>query len=258
MESVSLHDDIRLKAEPGTGVTARSNLTYLPGDSRNIAVKAAETFLRETEISNQRLVIDITKRIPVCAGMAGGSSDAAAVLRGLNQMFKTGLSEKELELMGVSIGSDVPYCVAGGTALAEGRGEILTPLPPMPDCHIVICKPKFPISTPELFARIDTVKIRNRPDTAGIIQALGKGSLRDIARRMYNVFEDVLRREEREVRKIKNLLLRYDAMGATMSGTGPTVFGVFENLGRAKRAYNVLKPLYDDCYLTKNIRKLEI
>lgn len=258
MESVALCDDIRIECQPGEGIAVRTNLSYLPSDDRNIAAAAARLFLRETGISGKGLAVDIHKRIPVCAGMAGGSSDAAAVLRGLNSMLRTGLSRSDLELMGARLGSDVPYCVAGGTALAEERGERLTPLPAMPGCHIVICKPKFPVSTPKLFSRLDMGKIRNRPDTAGIIKGLETGNLREIARRMYNVFEDVLCQEKEDVQMIKSTLLHYEALGAVMSGTGPAVFGVFDDPQKARKAFAALRSVYKDCFLTKNIGTLDV
>ena len=184
--------------------------------------------------------------------MAGGSSDAAAVLRALNQMDPDPLDEAQLARVGEMVGSDVPYCVLGGTALAEGRGEELTRLPPLPKCWVVVCKPDFPISTPALFGAIDTVRLRRRPDTRGAIEALKAGDLAGVARRMYNVFEDALtRRQEGRVAEIKNELIRCGALGASMSGTGPTAFGLFDREDLARDAYEQLKQENAETFLCR-------
>jgi len=204
--------------------------------------------------TRQGLDIHIEKSIPVCAGMAGGSSDAAAVLRALNDADPAPLSAMELARVGELVGSDVPYCVLGGTALAEGRGEVLTPLPPLPRCWVVVCKPDFPISTPELFARIDSVRLRCRPDTEGAIAALREGDLGGVARRMYNVFEDVLpERQRTRVADIKNVLIQCGALGANMSGTGPTAFGLFDDRSRAEEAYARLLEISPETHLTQTV-----
>ena len=152
------------------------------------------------------------------------------------------------------MGSDVPYCVLGGTALAEGRGEVLTPLPPLPRCWVVACKPDFPISTPELFAQADRVKLRRRPDTAGLVAALEAGDLGGVARRMYNVFEDVLpARLYTRVAEIKNILIQCGALGANMSGSGPTAFGLFDRLEAAQEARSCLAQRYRDTFLCETV-----
>jgi len=252
METVDLHDDVHLTLSEGEGVSMQTNLPFLPTDSRNIAVKTAELFFRALGLPKKQVAIRIQKRIPVAAGMAGGSANAAAVLRGLNTLLGTNLSTEALMELGGKLGSDVPYCIIGGTRLAEGRGEVLTPLKPLPDCHILICKPKFSISTPELFSRIDCSKIRHRPDTEGLIAALDQGSLKQVAIRLFNVFEDVLDGRKREIQQIKKSLLDTGALGAVMTGTGPTVFGLFDDEAQAKTAYTGLKEHYRECFLTKN------
>jgi len=256
METVELHDDIHITLTAGDGVAVLTNLPYLPSDSRNIAAQAARLFFRELGLPKQHVSVRIHKRIPVAAGMAGGSTNAAAVLRGLNTLLGTGLDRSDLMRLGERLGSDVPYCVTGGTALAEGRGEILTPLPPLPTCHIVICKPKFSISTPQLFSRIDCSKIRHRPDTEGLLQALEIGDLDQVAVRMYNVFEDVLDGRKKEVDLIKNTLLDCGAKGAMMSGTGPSVFGLFTDAETANAAYTRLRQSYQETFCTQNRREL--
>ena len=254
MQTVDLADTLTLTEEEQEGVRVRTNLRYLPGDERNLAAIAAKKFWETNNCNGKGLAIDLQKKIPVCAGMGGGSSDAAAVLRALNDLYGLNLSVQRLSEIGEQVGSDVPYCVLGGTALAEGRGERLTPLSPLPDCHIVICKPTFSISTPELFGCIDCRKIRCRPDTEGIIAALYNGDLAGVARRLYNVFEDVLTdRRGGEIAEIKNEMISCGALGAAMSGTGPTVFGIFDDKEKADHAFQSLKDHYLDTFLTRPV-----
>ena len=254
MQTVELSDEITLTEEAQAGVRVRTDLRYLPGDDRNLAAVAARKFWEATGCQGKGLFIQIEKFIPVCAGMGGGSADAAAVLRALNDLSGLHLPVERLAQIGEQVGSDVPYCVLGGTALAEGKGERLTPLPALPDCHIVICKPSFPISTPELFSCIDCRKIRCRPDTDGIVAALKAGDLAGVARRLYNVFEDVLTdRRGAEIAGIKNEMIAGGALGAAMSGTGPTVFGIFDSESKAQSAYQTLKSQYPDTFLTRPV-----
>ena len=253
MQSVDLRDDLTLELGEGDRLAVRTDLSFLPDDDRNLAAKAARCFLAATGRTLD-LSIDIHKRIPVCAGMAGGSSDAAAVLRALNEATGAGLPPQELARLGAQVGSDVPYCVLGGTALAEGKGERLTPLPPLPDCQIVICKPAFSISTPELFGLLRGVKLRCRPDTEGVLAALEAGDLIGVSRRMYNVFEDVLpTRQAKTVQEIKHILISNGALGACMSGTGPTVFGLFREADQAQAAQADLKRQYRDVFFCKPV-----
>ena len=250
MQSISLADTLTIT--PGAG-RMDTNLSYLPADGRNLAQAAAAAFRAATGLDIQ-VDIAIQKRIPVCAGLAGGSSDAAAVLRALNEHTGAGLSPERLAKIGEAVGSDVPYCVLGGTALAEGRGEVLTPLSPLPPCHVAVCKPPFPISTPQLFARVDTKKIMRRPDTQGLIAALGRGDLPDVARRMYNVFEDVLEpRRRAQIDAIKAQLIDCGALGASMTGSGPTVFGLFLDESAAHRAVKALQEQYREVFLAQTV-----
>ena len=254
MQSISLADTLTLDDSQGQGLRVRANLHFLPTGEKNLAAAAALRFWEALGREPEDLDIRIEKRIPVCAGMAGGSSDAAAVLRALNQRAGEPFSPKELARLGERVGSDVPYCVLGGTALAEGRGEVLTPLPPLPRCWVVACKPDFPISTPELFAQADRVKLRRRPDTAGLVAALEAGDLGGVARRMYNVFEDVLpARLYTRVAEIKNDLIQCGALGANMSGSGPTAFGLFDRLEAAQEARACLAQRYRDTFLCETV-----
>ena len=251
MQSVSLADRVTLEPEPAGGVRADSGLGFLPKDRKNLAVSAALAFYDALGQEPPGLRIGLEKNIPVCAGTAGGSSDAAAVLRGLNELSGAGLSPQALAEIGARVGSDVPYCVVGGTMLAEGRGEILTPLPSLPACSVVLCKPAFSISTPALFQAWDRQKRRLRPDTDGLISALDAGDLAGIAQRVYNVFEAVLPpNQRREIDRIKNALIQCGALGAAMTGSGPTVFGIFDREAPAKAAADLLAEQYSEVFLT--------
>ena len=256
MQTVSLCDTLTLTPTSDGRVSAGSNLSFIPGDERNLAVKAAAKYLERIGETGQGIRIQIRKSIPVGAGMGGGSADAAAVLRGMNALYGAALSVAELEELGAQVGSDVPFCVAGGTRLAKGRGELLTPLPPMPACTFVICKPEFSVSTPELFRKLDQLSRRRHPDTAGIVAALEAGDLGNVCRRMYNVFEDVDDRRMRTVSAIKSSLLDYGALGAVMTGTGSAVFGVFSGEAAAEEAARALKKEYAFCVTAQCVGEL--
>ena len=257
MQTVDLCDWLRLETGTGKPLSMRSNLGFLPADGRNLAAAEALRLAEDTGADWGGLSITLDKTIPVCAGLAGGSADAAAVLRGLNQLAGLHLPPERLEEIGAKVGSDVPYCVRGGTALAEGRGEVLTDLPPLPSCHVVLCKPAFSVPTPELFARLDGVRIRRRPDTAGLLSALAAGDLAGVARRMYNVFEDALPpRRAAEIQRLKTELIQQGAMGACMSGTGSALFGLFSDGEAAARARDALALLCPTCFLARPVEKL--
>lgn len=258
MQSVTLCDDISIQLCHNAKSSAECNLHFVPGDERNLAVRAANRFFERAGIENVGAHISIKKNIPVGAGMAGGSTDAAAVIRGLNRLTGAGLSGKELHELAAEIGSDVAFCISGGTQLASGRGEILSALPSLPDCSIVICKPEFSISTPELFRKLDSVKLRCHPDTAGICAALERGDLGGIVRRMYNVFEDVPDRRHAAISDIKSVLLDNGALGAVMTGTGSAVFGIFDDETTARKACEKLGHEYEHCFLSKNMRSIDV
>ena len=253
MQSISLHDTITLRRTDTGRIVLISGADFLPGGHDNLAFRAAEAFFASTGIVNPGLRITLEKHIPVCAGMAGGSSDAAAVLRGLRQMYAPEMTIESLCRIGEAVGSDVPYCVFGGTALAEGRGEILTRLSPMPDCWAVICKPPFGLSTPELFSCVQVRKLSRHPDTRGMIRSLKNGDLNGVLHRIYNVFEAVLPEKYSEVFSIKNKLLDLGADSAAMTGSGPTVFGLFTDGERAAAACRVLGQQYEQTYLASMV-----
>lgn len=247
MQTVSLCDELTISPEREGNVYASASLPYVPGDKRNLAVRAALKFLELVGDEHRGMKITMHKSIPVGAGMAGGSADAAAVLRALNRAYGDPLSPDELCAVGETVGSDVAFCLRGGTALASGRGEILKPLTPLPPCRFVICKPDFSISTPELFRKLDESKTSCHPDTEGLLAALDKGDLDGICRRMYNVFEDVPDRRMRTIRAAKGALLDCGALGAVMTGTGSAVFGVFRDEEKAAAACADLSGEYRFC-----------
>lgn len=244
MQSISLCDDVSLHDSTVPGIRVSSNMSFLPSGSDNIAAKAAIAFFKALDKPCPDLDIHIEKHTPVCAGMAGGSSDGAAVLRLLRESRAPHMGREELEAIAAQVGSDVPFCVRGGTVLCEGRGELMTDLPPLPPCWLTVVKPDFPISTPELFAQVRTRSLRCHPDTQGMIEALQAQDLDGIAHRLYNVFEDVLPRQYREVMEIKHRLLTLGAMAASMTGSGPTVFGLFEDRDTAEEAADTMKKTY--------------
>ena len=251
MQSCTLADDVYVESAAPGDYLAQTNRSYIPTGDKNVAVKAARAYyaaLGREGGAHMR----ITKRIPVCAGLGGGSSDAAAVLLALNELHGGALDSAALQAAALAAGSDVPFCLMGGTALAEGRGELLTPLPKLPETDTVICMPYFSCSTPELFGRIDSRRSRCHPDTAGLIAALEAGDVRGVAQRMYNVFEDALgKRAANTVQEIKLQLLDNGALGAAMSGSGSAVFGLFPDAESAAKAYEAVRPLCREVFLAR-------
>lgn len=251
MQSCSLADEVRVEPAAPGDFLAQTNRSYIPSGDKNVAVKAARAYyaaLGRPGGAHMR----ITKRIPVCAGLGGGSADAAAVLLALNELEGGALDGEALRAAALAAGSDVPFCLMGGTALAEGRGEVLTPLKALPETDVVICMPYFNCSTPELFARVDSRRSRCRPDTAGLLAALEAGDIQGVARRMYNVFEDALdKRAAKAVGELKSALLSCGALGAAMSGSGSAVFGLFPDRASAERARGAAEPLCREVFLAR-------
>ena len=241
MQSVDLHDDVTVTLDNTGTCRAETNRSYLPCGADNVAVRAAQVFLARAGLTCG-VHIRLHKRIPVCAGLGGGSSDAAAVLRALERLTGAGFTRTQLEEMGAEIGSDVPYCVAGGTVLAEGRGEKLTVLKPAPHFFVAVCKPDFPISTPALFARVDGVTITDRPDTDAMLAAIEHGDADTLCANVRNVFEQALDGEQRErIETIKCDLLAYGAKTSAMTGSGSVVFGLFSDKAACRRACEALQ-----------------
>lgn len=240
MQMINLYDKITLRQRTEPGITVSTNLSYLPVNEDNLVYRAAKMLMDEFQVSGG-LEIVLQKYIPVAAGMAGGSSDAAAVMVGVNRMFHLGLSKKQLMERGVKIGADVPFCIMRGTALAEGIGEKLTTLPAMPHCSLVIAKPKVHVSTKFVYGNLKADEITEHPDIDGQVQALRDNDLEQIVAKMGNVLETVTIPAYPVIDKIKQTMMRHGAMGAMMSGSGPTVFGVFEREEQAKEVCRLLK-----------------
>lgn len=240
MQTIRMYDqlDMRKSVEPGIHLT--TNKKYIPVDENNLVWRAAKLMMDTCGIM-EGVSIHLHKVIPVAAGMAGGSSDAAATLVGMNRLFHCGLSKEKLMELGVQIGADVPYCVLRGTALAEGIGEKLTVLPPMPDCWILIGKPGISVSTKYVYTTLDLNTDTVHPDIDGMKKALEDGNLYGITERMGNVLQDVTIPAYPEVERIKEQMKTLGAVNAMMSGSGPTVFGIFDNEEKAQKACQKLR-----------------
>lgn len=251
MQTVGLHDIVTVETTNHGKTVLTTNLKFLPTDGGNLAVRAANAFFTATGLTNTGLRIHVEKRIPVAAGLAGGSTDAAAVLKALNTLYSAGLSDEQLCAIGLKLGADVPYCILGGTMLAEGIGEKLTRVPDAPHCFVVLCKPPFSVSTPAIYAEMDMVTIACHPDTAGMLAALREGSFSETCHRLYNVMEPVTGAHHAAIGEIRRTLIDAGADGAIMSGSGPTVFGLFADKTAAHHAYDLLKPRYRETHLTE-------
>lgn len=235
MQTVDIYDELVLERRKEPGIELRMDNRELPSGGDNLICRAADLLFREKKIT-EGVNISLTKRIPIAAGMAGGSADAAAALRGLNELFDMGYSLKELQALGVGLGADIPYCLAGGTMLSEGIGEILTPLPAPPAAHLVIAKPDINVSTAFVYGNLHADRLAWHPDIDGMIAALQKGDLDGITGRLGNVLETVTVKAHPVIEQIKELLRKQGAENALMSGSGPTVFGIFKEKETAARA----------------------
>lgn len=253
MQEITLGDELTLCLETGAPWKLSCTDGTLPCDDSNLCVKAARLFFDKTGIDCGGLSIFLKKVTPVQAGMGGGSADGAAVLRMLQRHYGNPLSREELFSLAEQTGSDVPFTLLGGTALAREKGQVLTSLSPMPRCTIVLCKPPFPVSTPQLFGAIDREIIHRRPDTAGMAEALQRGDLMAVAKGLYNVFTPLIRRAHPEIGQIQALMTSFGALGTEMTGSGPTVFGIFADPEAARACWDALKPRYGDTYLTNPV-----
>ena len=240
MQMINLYDKITLRQRTEPGITVSTNLSYLPVNEDNLVYRAAKLLMDEFQVDGG-LEIELQKYIPVAAGMAGGSTDAAAVMVGVNRIFQLGLNKKQLMERGVKIGADVPFCIMRGTALAEGIGEELTPLPAMPHCSLVIAKPKIHVSTKFVYGNLKVRELTEHPDIDGQVQALRENDLEQLVARMGNVLETVTIPAYPVIDEIKHTMMKYGAMGAMMSGSGPTVFGIFEKEDKAQEVCRLLK-----------------
>lgn len=253
MQTISIRDDIEIDVGTGKPWRLLCSDETLPADERNLAWKAADVFCRTMNRDPDGLEIRIVKRIPSGAGMGGGSADAAAVLRALNRHYGEPLSVLALAEMGAQVGSDVPFCVLGGTAMVEGRGERLRKLPDMPDCIFVVCKPDFSVSTPELYEKIDRVAIPQRPDNRAMETALLAGDLGAVAENLCNVFDPVVTSEHLELNYIKSICHSYGALNQQMTGSGSAVFAILPNFEYAAVVCNMLKDNYPKVFIAKPV-----
>lgn len=249
MISCEQQDLVTVALNTGTPWKILVDQAAVPSGRENLAWRAAEAFFAATGFSCDGLTITLKKQIPSGAGMAGGSSDAAAVLRILNRCFGAPLDLPSLCAVGECVGSDVPYCVCGDTRRAQGRGEILTPLPPMPDCEILLCKPPFSISTPELFRAADASPTDLHPDTDAMICALGDGNLPQIGALLCNVFQPIVEKRYPQCTKIVQTMREFGACGAAMTGTGSCFFGLFSDQKAALDCSQNLRRLYPETRL---------
>lgn len=251
MQSVDLYDEIILdKCEEG--IHLNCNKTFIPKDERNIAYKAAKLFLEEFNIKSG-VNINIKKNIPIAAGMAGGSTDAAAVLRAMREIFDIKASDEELMKIGVKVGADVPYCIVGGTALCEGIGEILTPVKSFKNKILVVIKPNFGVSTKEVYNSLEINKIIKHVETEKIIKAIENDDLDSVCLNMKNVLENVTLNKYKVLKNIKKDLVKLGARGALMSGSGPTIFAFFEDMLKAQRAFEEFRGKYKEVFITRTI-----
>ncbi|MBE5957325.1 MAG: 4-(cytidine 5'-diphospho)-2-C-methyl-D-erythritol kinase [Lachnospiraceae bacterium] len=253
MQSVGVYDDIIIKDTENIGeIKVETDRFVLENNKDNLAYRAAKLLMDEFDVK-AGVSIYIYKRIPVAGGMAGGSSDCAATLKGINELFELGLSEEELRERGVKLGADVPYCIMGGTAIARGIGDELTKLPPAPQCHLIIAKPPVSVSTAYVYGRIRPAEIEKRPDIEQIANAIKDGDLKTMASLLYNVMEDVTVGDYPIIKDIEKVMLDNGALNSIMSGSGPTVFGIFDDEEKAKNAVSVLEKagLTEQLYLTE-------
>ncbi len=253
MQTVSVRDDIEIDVGTGKPWCLKCDREDIPCDERNLAWKAAKVFCDALGKDPNGLEIRITKRIPSQAGMGGGSADAAAVLRALNDHYGNPLSILALAELGAQVGSDVPFCVVGGTCMCEGRGERLRKLPDMPDCIFVVVKPDFSVSTPELYKKIDEVAIPNRPDNRAMESALLAGDLEKVAHNVFNVFDPVVTADHLELNYIKSLFHQYGAVGYQMTGSGSACYAIVSEFEVAAVILNMLKANYPDIFICKPV-----
>ena len=251
MQTIQLYDRLDIKRTQEPGIQIQTNLSFLPVNENNLIYKAAKLLMDEFSITDG-VSVKLDKRIPVAAGMAGGSTDAAAMLIGVNRLFSLGLTKRQLMERGVQIGADVPYCIMRGTALAEGIGEALSPLPPMVKCPVLIAKPSISVSTKFVYQNLKLDDTTIHPDIDRLIDDIKAKNLHDIAAHMGNVLETVTIPNYPVIDEIKKHMLSNGALGAMMSGSGPTVFGLFDNEDTAKKAYKAMRSshLARQVYLT--------
>ena len=253
MQTISIRDDVEVEVGTAKPWTLSCDKEDVPQDSSNLAWKAAEMFCRAAKRDPEGVAIRITKRIPTQAGLGGGSADAAAVLRALNRHYDYPFSIYALAELGAEVGSDVPFCTLGGTVLCQGRGERLRKLPDLPETLFVVCKPDFPVSTPELYRRLDETAIARRPDHTAMEAAIVQGDVGAIAGQLCNVFEPVVTVKHLELNYIKSLMNSYGALGFAMSGSGPSVYAIAPSFEYAAVICTILKDNYPQVFIAKTV-----
>jgi len=253
MQAIELADILNLETKVSGDVSLSSTMAHLPCDHRNLVYQAAMLIKKTCQVK-KGVHIFLEKNIPMSAGLAGGSADAAGALLGLNRLWELGLSSRELESLGAKLGSDVPFCLRGGTALATGRGEVLESLAPLPPCYVVLAKPRISVSTAWVYGRYRDNGFLTHPDTAGVQSALNLGDLPGVASRLSNVLESVTMFEYPQIMKLKERMIEYGAMASLMSGSGPTVFGLALDKGQAEYIADKLRSHSDvEIMITKTV-----
>ncbi|MFG1736364.1 4-(cytidine 5'-diphospho)-2-C-methyl-D-erythritol kinase [Paenibacillus sp. 843] len=250
MTMIDLADRLEMSEQKRDTIIITSQAGYIPLDEKNLAFQAAR-LIKERYDVKKGVHIHLDKKIPVAAGLAGGSSDAAATLRGLNRLWGLGIPQQELLALGAELGSDVPFCVTGGTALATGRGEILTPIPNPPQCWVIVAKPPINVSTAEVYGRLRSEQIQRHPSAERMVEALTQGSFQQMCQSLGNVLEEVTLRMHPEVQQLKEGMLKLGADGALMSGSGPTVFGLVSKESKVARIYNGLRGFCKEVYAVR-------
>ncbi|MBL4935815.1 4-(cytidine 5'-diphospho)-2-C-methyl-D-erythritol kinase [Clostridium sp. YIM B02515] len=251
MQNIDLYDLIDIN-KIDEGIRIISNKPYIPTDERNLAYKAAKLFIDKYDIKSG-VEINITKNIPVAAGLAGGSTDAAVVLKGMRDLYEINVSDEEIMELGLKIGADIPYCITGGTALCEGIGEKITKLKSFKNHILIVVKPPFGVSTKEVYQGLNINKIYKHPNTEALIQAMNEDDVKFVSSNMKNVLENVTLRKHRILKDIKYEMLKCGALGAMMSGSGPTVFAFFEDMLKAQHCYEKFKTKYNEVFITRTI-----
>jgi 4-diphosphocytidyl-2-C-methyl-D-erythritol kinase len=250
MTMVDLADRLEMQELPRDTIMITSQAGYIPLDEKNLAFQAAK-LIKERYGVRTGVYIHLDKRIPVAAGLAGGSSDAAAALRGLNRLWRLGLTDEELQKLGAELGSDVPFCVTGGTAIARGRGEKLEPIAGPPPCWVVLAKPPIHVSTQDIYGKLKVQEIKNHPSLPDMLQAIRNRSFAELCSSLGNVLEEVTMRLYPEVRQIRECMQRLGADGVLMSGSGPTVFGLVQKQSKVARIYNGLRGFCKEVYAVR-------
>lgn len=251
MQNIDLYDEIIVEKN-NKDIIIECNKNYVPTDSRNLAYKAAIAFKERYNIA-EGVKIKIFKNIPVSAGLAGGSTDAATVLKIMNKLFEVNASDEELMELGLKLGADVPYCIKGGTALCEGIGEIITPLNPFKNKIIVLVKPSFGVSTKEVYKNFNMEKVKKHPETEELIKAMDEDNLRYVAYNMKNLLENVTLKKHKVLINLKEEMNKYGAINSMMSGSGPTVFAFFDDMLKAQKCFEKMKEKYNEVFLTRTI-----